>query len=156
MRALAVSALLALSLVSPPKEHAFTNPVTRRWWTTVSALANDDMRGRQTGSPEHLKAAQYMASQFQALGLAPGADNGSFLQPVAFIGRRIREPECSLSLAFADHVDPAVLGEDATLSMGLESADTLDVPAVFVGYGMSVPEQNFDEIGGHDLKGKLA
>jgi hypothetical protein len=68
----------------------------------------------------------------------------------------VRESECSLTLAFADHDDRLVRGDDATLQMSLASADTIDAPAVFVGYGLSVPEQKFDEVGGVDLKGKIA
>jgi len=169
-RPLPVTACLALAVASvgwaatataPPtpaadhNAHTFTNPVAKRWWATVTALANDDMRGRQTGSPEHLKAAQYMAAQFHALGLLPGASDGTYLQPVPFIGRRVREAECSLALVFPDHVTPLAMPDDATFGMSIDSADSLDAPAVFVGYGMSVPEQNFDEIAGKDLKGKL-
>ena len=135
--------------------HTFTNPVAKRWWATVSALANDGMRGRQTGSPEHLKAAQYMAAQFKALGLLPGGADGTYLQPVPFVGRRIRESECALSLVFPDHVTPLALPDDATIGMSIDSADSLDAPVEFVGYGLSVPEQGYDEIAGKDLKGKL-
>jgi Zn-dependent M28 family amino/carboxypeptidase len=136
--------------------HTFTDPVAKRWWATITALADDSMRGRQTGSAEHLKAAHMMADQFKALGLVPGGANGTYLQSVPFTARRVREPECALTLAFADHDVPLVLGEDATLQMSIASADTIDAPAVFVGYGLSVPEQGFDEIGGVDLKGKIA
>src|SRR5258706_5215965 len=161
----ALALALVAVLATPPRAaapvadhnaHTFTNPVARRWWATVTALAYDAMRGRQTGSPEHLQAAHLMADRFKALGLKPGGADGSYLQPVAFTARRVRESECSLTLAFADHDDRLVLGEDATLQMSIASADTIDVPAVFVGYGLSVPEQKFDEIGGADLKGKIA
>ncbi len=149
-------ALAAVATAAPDHNaHTFTNPVAKRWWATVTALANDGMRGRQTGSPEHLKAAQYMAAQFKALGLLPGGADGTYLQPVPFVGRRIRESECALSLVFPDHVTPLALPDDATIGMGIDAADSLDAPIEFVGYGLSVPEQGYDEIAGKDLKGKL-
>ena len=40
-----------------------------RWFAHVEALAGDDMRGRETGSPEHRKAAEYVAAKLQAAGL---------------------------------------------------------------------------------------
>ena len=43
----------------------------KRWWSYVEALANDGMQGRNTGSPEHRKAAEYVASQFERAGLKP-------------------------------------------------------------------------------------
>src|ERR1700730_3436063 len=32
----------------------------KRWWSYVEALANDGMQGRNTGIPEHRKAAEYV------------------------------------------------------------------------------------------------
>ena len=43
----------------------------KRWWSHVEALANDQMQGRNSGSPEHRKAAEYVASQFERAGLKP-------------------------------------------------------------------------------------
>jgi hypothetical protein len=37
----------------------------KRWWSHVEALANDAMQGRNTGSLEHRKAADYVTLQFQ-------------------------------------------------------------------------------------------
>ena len=34
--------------------------------------------------------------------------------------------------------------------------DPIDAPLVFVGYGLKVPEQNYDDLAGLDLKGKIA
>jgi hypothetical protein len=122
----------------------------------VQFLASDAMRGRQTGSPEHLKAAHYVAAQFKALGLQPGAPDGTFLQPVPFASRRVRESECALDLVFGDHVVPLTLGQDATLSMSIDEADSIEAPLVFIGYGISVPEQNYDDLAHADLAGKVA
>jgi len=126
-----------------------------RWREHVSFLASDAMRGRQTGSPEHLKAANYVAAQFKALGLKPAGVRGSFLQPVPFAWRRIDEPACSVDLVFADHVENLALGTDVTIPMGIDQADSLDAPLVFAGYGISVPEQGYDDLAKLDLRGKV-
>ena len=34
----------------------------KRWWSHVEALANDGMEGRNTGSPAHKRAADYVAA----------------------------------------------------------------------------------------------
>jgi len=128
---------------------------TRRWLAHVKYLSSDAMRGRQTGSPEHRTAAQYVAAQFEELGLQPGAGEG-FLQPVGFIARRVREKDCALDLVFGDRVVPLTLGEDATLQMSVDSDSLLEAKAVFVGYGLSVPEAGYDDLAGTDLTGKIA
>ena len=47
-------------------------------------------------------------------------------------------------------------GTDATLSARGELDGTLDAPMVFVGYGLSIPEANWDDLAGLDLHGKIA
>ena len=63
-----------------------------RWWSHVEALANDGMEGRNTGSPAHKRAAEYVAGAFQEVGLEP-AGIGGYIQPVAFKTRKIDEVE---------------------------------------------------------------
>ena len=152
--------IVALALFStvPGGRAATDAALAERWLGHVKYLASDAMRGRQTGSPEHRKAADYVASRFRELGLAPAAGGGSYLQPVSFVTRRVREGAggSSLELVFADRIEPLVLGDDATLQMSIEQADSLDAPLVFAGYGLSVPEQGFDELKQADLAGKIA
>ncbi|HXB52990.1 MAG TPA: hypothetical protein VNU69_09530, partial [Rhizomicrobium sp.] len=54
-----------------------------QWWADVSALANDGMEGRLTGSPGYDRAATYVISRLKAEGLEPAGIRG-YLQPVAF------------------------------------------------------------------------
>ena len=63
-----------------------------RWWSHVEALASDGMEGRNTGSPGHTRAADYVAAQFQNAGLEPAAVGG-YIQPVKFKTRRIVEAQ---------------------------------------------------------------
>src|SRR3954464_1312734 len=68
-----------------------------RWWAHVEALASDAMEGRNTGSPAHKRAADYVAAQFRQSGLEP-AGSGGYIQPVAFKTRRILEDKSSLAV----------------------------------------------------------
>ena len=60
-----------------------------RWWPHVEALANDGMEGRNTGSPAHKRAAEYVAAQFREAGLEPAGADG-YMQPVEFKTRTHR------------------------------------------------------------------
>src|SRR5438477_11353575 len=93
----------------------------KRWWSHVEALANDGMEGRNTGSPAHRRAAEYVATQFQKAGLEP-AGIGGFIQPVHFKTRRIVEAQSSLTLVRNGTSAPLTLGEDANISMRVEPA----------------------------------
>ena len=129
-----------------------------RWWSHVTFLANDTMKGRDTGSPEHRKAAEYIADHLKRAGLQPGGTKGYF-QPVPFRSRRIDEAQSSLTLirqmGTATTQDPITLGDDATFSMRIEPAPSVEAPLVFAGYGLQIPEAKHDDLAGLDLKGKI-
>ena len=68
----------------------------RRWWSHVEALASDAMEGRNTGSPAHKRAAEYVAGVLQKAGLEPAGVDG-YIQPVAFKTRTIIEGRSRLA-----------------------------------------------------------
>ncbi len=72
------------------------------------------MRGRETGSPEHRKAADYVADQFTKAGVEPAGIAG-FMQPVTFRSRKIVEEKSSLALVRRGKETPVVLGDEADL-----------------------------------------
>lgn len=126
-----------------------------RWWSHVQFLASDEMKGRDTGSAEHRKAALYIASQFERAGLKPAGEQG-YLQKVSFRSRRIVEEKSSLVLLRDGKSEPVVLGDEATFSMRIEPPASVEAPLVFVGYGLTVPEEKYDDLAGLDLKNKVA
>jgi peptidase M28-like protein len=126
----------------------------QRWWSHVEALANDNMAGRNTGSPEHKRAAEYVAAQFQKAGLDP-AGVGGYIQPVKFRTRKIDEAHSSLALVKNGKTEPLTLGDDANFSMRIDPAPTVDAPLVFAGYGLNVPERNINEFDGLSLRGAV-
>jgi hypothetical protein len=125
-----------------------------RWWAHIAYLADDSLQGRETGSEGHHKAADYVADQFKKAGLKPGGTNGYF-QPVSFLMRRIVEEKSSLTLIRGNTEEPVRWGEEAMLSMRIDHAPKLEAPTVFVGYGLRIPEANYDDLSGVDLRGKI-
>lgn len=124
------------------------------WWAHVSFLATDEMRGRETGSPEHRKAANYVADELARAGVQPAGSNG-FLQPVTFRSRRIDESKSSLELVRRGKKTPVVLGDDATFGMRIDPAPSVEAPLVFAGHGLVIPEADHDDFAGLDVKGKV-
>ena len=114
----------------------------------------DDMRGRETGSPEHRKAANYVADQLARAGVQPAGTNG-FLQPVTFRSRKIDEAKSSLALVRRGKETPLVLGDDASFGMRIDPAPTVEAPLVFAGHGLVIPEVEHDDFAGLDVKGKV-
>jgi Zn-dependent M28 family amino/carboxypeptidase len=129
-------------------------PQASKWWAHVEALANDGMEGRNTGSPAHKRAADYVAMQFKAAGLEPAGTDG-YIQPVAFKTRRILEAQSSLTLVRDGKTQPLILGEDANISMRADPAQSLEAPLVFIGYGLNIPEQRINDLAGLNLQGAI-
>ncbi len=140
------------SAPSPRVEQHFDG---KSWWNYVKVLAADDMEGRETGSAGLRKAQEYVVEQLKRAGLEPAGANG-FYQPVQFISRQIVEKDSSLALVHQDQVEPLTLGEDAIFSTRVDLASSVDAPLVFVGYGLTVPENSYNDLDGLDLKGKIA
>src|SRR5208283_5085856 len=134
LKRLVVLAVLSTALVAQnPSSPASAVPNFdgKSWWDYVKVLADDNMEGRETGSE-------------------------GFYQPVKLISRQIDESASSLTLVRNGKDEPLVLGQDAMFSTRVDLAPEVDAPLVFVGYGLSVPEKDYDDFAGLDLKGKVA
>jgi Zn-dependent M28 family amino/carboxypeptidase len=139
---------------------AFSQPAApdhfdgKTWWDYVKVLADDNMEGRETGSAGLRRAQAYIVDQLKQAGVQPAGTDG-FYQPVKFQSRQIIEKDSSLALVRDGKVQPLVLGEDAIFSTRIDLAPEVEAPLVFVGYGLSIPEKNYDDLAGLDLKGKV-
>ncbi len=124
------------------------------WWDYIKVLADDKMEGRDTGSRGERAAQEYAVEQLKKSGLEPAGTNG-FYQPVNFVSRQIIEKDSSLTLVRDSQREPLVLGDDAFIGTRVMPAPEVKAPLVFVGYGLKVPEKNYDDFAGLDVKGKL-
>src|ERR1700726_4001850 len=146
-------ACLLLAVSAPSQVSAHFDGKT--WWDAVKVLAADDMEGRETGSKGLEKAEAYIVTQLQQAGLQPCGSDG-FYQPVNLQSRQIVEKDSSLALIRDGKAEPLTLGEDAFFGTRVDLAPEVQAPLVFVGYGLTVPEQHYDDLAGVDLKGKVA
>ena len=150
--ALVFAVLLAISAVAQPTSH-FNG---QDWWNHIKFLADDKLEGRDTGSRGEREAQKYAVEQLQRAGAKPAGVNG-FYQPVKFVSRQIVEKDCSLTLIRKDKDkhEPLTLGEDAIINTRIMPAPEVEAPLVFAGYGLKVPEKNYDDFAGIDVRGKI-
>jgi len=59
----------------------------------IGVIAHDSMRGRNTPSPELEATAEWIASEFRAMGLEPAGDDGTFIQRYSIADMRRRRSE---------------------------------------------------------------
>jgi Zn-dependent M28 family amino/carboxypeptidase len=123
----------------------------------VNYLASDALEGRGTGQKGGDLAADFIAAQFKRYGLKPAGENGTYFQSVPLVGVKTL-PETSFALVPSSG-EPLVLRnlDDFVTSNETQTASAeIDAPIVFVGYGITAPEEKWDDYKGYDLKGKVA
>ena len=149
---------VALLLAQPAHaEPQALSPAAKQWWSDISVLADDNMEGRLTGSPGYDRAAAYVVSRFEQEGLSPAGVHG-YAQPVAFERQAVDQRASTADLVASDGAStPLRVGEDMLIvAGGAPRAPSIDAPLVFVGYGLHLPKQGYDDFAGVDLKGKIA
>jgi len=127
----------------------------KTWWGYVKVLADDKMQGRETGSAELREAEAFVVEQLKKSGLEPAGSDG-FYQPVKLKSKQIVENDSSAALIRDGKSEPLALGEDAYFGTRGNLAPHVEGQLVFVGYGLSIPEANYDDLTGLDLKGRIA
>jgi Zn-dependent M28 family amino/carboxypeptidase len=151
---LLIVSLLAISATAQTAPH-FDG---QTWWNHIKFLADDKLEGRDTGSRGEREAQAYAVEQLKRAGAEPAGVNG-FYQPVKFVSRQIVEKDCSLVLIRDVEGKPKrealTLGDDAIISTRVMPAPEVEAPLVFVGYGLKVPEKNYDDFAGVDIRGKI-
>ncbi|MEP7042526.1 MAG: M28 family metallopeptidase [Dokdonella sp.] len=132
-------------------------PDAARIADTVQVLSSDFFEGRAPGTPGEERTVGYLIGRFQSLGLAPGGKDGSWLQAAPLLHTRLGEPK-TLAVTIGGIAQPWQRGKQVYLStIRPDDRALIDrAPLVFVGYGVSAPERQWDDFKGVDLKGKVA
>ena len=123
----------------------------------VRILADDNMEGREAGTPGYDLAAGYVAGRFASIGLEPGGDAGTYFQKVPLRSfRNAAAPELVLSLDSGETLLPEPYVEFYGSGSSELANGVVDAELVFVGYALDLPEHGRDDFAGVDLKGKIA
>src|SRR6266852_5877279 len=147
-------AMLALAASTAAAQRSTPIPVdTAAMDAHLRFLASDLLEGRAPATRGGRLAAEYIAAQFQALGLEPAGANGTYFQPVALVGMT---PQPMLSWGKAGATDTLVYRDAFVAWAERPEADiAASGEVVFVGYGIRAPEWQWDDYKGADLRGKV-
>jgi Zn-dependent M28 family amino/carboxypeptidase len=151
--AAALLAGLALSSAAVAQTPAFD---AARLSEHTRILSADDFEGRGIATPAEQKVIDYVSDQFRAAGLEPGGENGGWTQAVAL--NRFTASDIQAQLTVGDWTQPLVQGEQIVVSTrrpGARQVALTEAPLVFVGYGITAPERNWDDFKGQDVTGKI-
>ncbi|WP_374764384.1 M20/M25/M40 family metallo-hydrolase [Yunchengibacter salinarum] len=123
----------------------------------VRFLADDSLRGREVGTRGYRIAANFVASRFRALDLAPAGEGESYFQQVPFRTASVSAEDAGISLTVDGETRTLEMGPDF-ITFGSVANPQADVegPVVFAGYGIHAPKLGHDDLAGLDLHGKVA
>jgi len=131
------------------REHALATIDFDDGYSLIHQLSSPEFAGRMTGQPGQWQTAQLAADRFAAIGLQPLGDAGTFLQHFDLATNIIHEASLTVN--------------EESFTFGTDFISRLDGgsgkvrgEAVFVGRGISAPEQGFDEYAGVDVHNKVA
>jgi hypothetical protein len=158
MRSLLVPLALVVSVVAANSDQTTVPKIDpEKIRGHVKYLASDELEGRGMNQKGSDLAADYIAAQFKSYGLKPAGENGTYFQTVPMVGVKTL-PETSFGLvpSSGEPVQLKALDDYVTTNERQTESAEIDAPIVFVGYGISAPEYQWDDYKGYDLKGKVA
>ncbi len=158
--------LLALTAcASAPPAPRVEAPVAPRGEVTVdelrrdlTAFAHDSMRGRETGTSDAMRAARFLASRVERMGLEPAGDS-LFLQRVP-LQQESFTTASTISVIEGGVQKPLIIGTDVIPLTGLGPGippprRRASGEIVFAGYGIATTRPRRDDLAGLDLEGKI-
>ena len=125
-------------------------------------ISSDAFEGRGPATPAETKTINYIADQFKAAGALPAGDtvNGqrTYFQAVPLLKSEFPAPPTfTLNLGNGQSM-PLTQGDQIALrapTNGASAVNVTNAPLLFVGYGVTAPERNWDDFKDQDVKGKL-
>jgi Peptidase family M28/PDZ domain/PA domain len=119
----------------------------------IKTLAAPDMEGRGAGTRGLEKASKYLEHRYKSLGLQPAGSNG-YLQPFTVTTGAKLKSDNILTEDVAGKKQALALNQDF-VPASFSSSDTFAGSVVFVGYGASADEFQYDDYAGVDVKDKI-
>ncbi len=119
-------------------------------------LASDEFEGRAPGSAGEEKTVNYLIEKFEAIGVEPGGDDGGWTQAVPLLHTQI-EPTSTYGFDIKGQHQNLQQATDVSVktARAQTQAAISEAPVVFVGFGVTAPERQWDDFGDVDVKGKV-
>jgi aminopeptidase YwaD len=154
----ALTILMLLSVLSSPA-HTQTSPdiTASDVQTYIKFLTSDELAGRAAGTEGNQRAAEYIAGLMKKDGLTPAGENGTYFQTFEFVSSVKLGAKNSLVLEGTDVPDGKLTlktGEDYR-PFGFSASTQVTGPLVFAGYGISSPDNKYDDYKDLDVSGKV-
>lgn len=135
--------------------HSVSSEEIAGWMTEI---CSPKYNGRLAGTPEYMASAQWVADKLQEWGVRPAGDNGSYFQwfdhPYTVVNEigslQLHIPQKDGTTIKKGYTAPADFYPGMNSGSGEVTAEV-----VWVGYGTTAPELNYDDYKNVDVRGKI-
>jgi hypothetical protein len=135
--------------------HKITSEEMMEW---MIKLCSPEFNGRLTGTPEFLASAEWVAEKLKEWGIKPAGDNGSYFQwfdspytvvnDIGSLSLKLIQADGSAIIKYYNYPDEYYPGMNS-------GTGEITAEVVFVGFGVTAPELNYDDYKGMDVRGKI-
>lgn len=121
----------------------------------AAELSSEKYKGRLSGSPGYEAAASWVADQLKQAGVKPGMTDGTYFQwfPNAYCD--VLSPGSVTLLRGKNNQQKEYSFPDDYFPGSNSASGTVSGEVVYVGFGISAPELNYDDYRNIDVKGKI-
>jgi Zn-dependent M28 family amino/carboxypeptidase len=127
----------------------------QRMLERIKVISEDKYEGRAPGTKGEELTVAYLEEEFRKLGLKPGNPDGTYVQKVPLVGITAKNTQ-PLTITKGSARQTFTWSDEvvAWSKHVADSAAIKDSDMVFVGYGVTAPEYNWDDFKDLDVKGK--
>jgi hypothetical protein len=149
--------MLCLLLVFTLLASAATVPIVpadpNRYLADIKILSAPNMEGRGPGTKGLERASKYIEHRYNALGLQPAGSEG-YLQPFTVTTGAKLKSDNDVTIENGAAKQPLKINQDFE-PISFSASGSFTGPLVFVGYGASADEFQYDDYAGVDVKDKV-
>lgn len=121
----------------------------------AAVLSSDKYKGRLSGSPEYIEAAQWVAGQLKQSGVKPGMSDKTYLQWFPNAYSEVFTPGSVTLLGAKNKPVKNYQFPDDFFPGSNSASGRVSGEIVYAGFGISAPELGYDDYKNLDVKGKI-
>lgn len=121
----------------------------------AAELSSPKYKGRLSGSPGYIEAANWVADQLKQSGVKPGMPDGTYFQWFPNAYSDVLSPGTVTLLAGKDNQEKEYKFPDDFYPGSNSASGKVSGEVVYVGFGISAPELGYDDYKNVDVKGKI-
>ncbi|MGM0745138.1 MAG: M28 family peptidase [Bacteroidota bacterium] len=124
----------------------------------IEVLSSDEFEGRAPATQGEDLTVNYLVETMEQIGVAPGMDDGTFVQEIPLLGQQVKGSEATINFRRNGQVEEELGFRTDFMAWPSNEAEQVELQnaeLLYVGYGIQAPEFDWDDYKGADVEGKV-